>query len=315
MDLIHRGLTETKGVPQSFDRNVYSDLVPVLEAISHRLRRAMNLDSHAVDLLRLDSVHKVRTGEPHDPQRRRQNRRLMCFEIDGHPDLVRVLCGQALKPQDRQQANHTSRNELGGGSKTVVFGHACFGKRVHPASRTSEQTLAVAAHQRLPRHPKLHNFALTPNGAILADRMVNELQAVVAELGGETTLGRALRTTNDLQSAIREGFPQMVVGSVMNSSGLTLRQLSATLDLSPRSLQRRRHSGRLARYESDRIYRLARIVALAKQYIGDEDTATRWLKRPNRALGGQVPLELIDTELGARAVENALGRIAYGGVS
>ncbi len=145
--------------------------------------------------------------------------------------------------------------------------------------------------------------------------MVNELQAVVAELGGEIALGRAVRTTNDLQAAIREGFPQMVVGRVMHSSGLTLRELSATLDLSPRSLQRRRHSGRLARYESDRIYRLARIVALAKQYIGDEDAATRWLKRPNRALGGQVPLELIDTELGARAVENALGRIAYGGVS
>ncbi len=145
--------------------------------------------------------------------------------------------------------------------------------------------------------------------------MANELQAVVSELGGERSLGRTLRTHNDLRSAIREGFPQEVVGSVMHSSGLTLKELSATLDLSPRSLQRRRHQGRLARYESDRLYRLARIVALAKQYIGDAETATRWLKRPNRALGGGVPLELIDTELGARAVENVLGRIAYGGVS
>lgn len=145
--------------------------------------------------------------------------------------------------------------------------------------------------------------------------MVEELQAVVAELGGEKVLGRTLRSTNDLQTAIREGFPQKVVGSVMNSAGLTLKQLSASLDLSPRSLQRRRQTGRLARYESDRLYRLARIVALAKQYIGDEEAATRWLKRPNRALGGQIPLELVDTELGARAVENVLGRIAYGGVS
>ena len=124
-------------------------------------------------------------------------------------------------------------------------------------------------------------------------------------------MGRTLRTDNDLRSAIREGFPQKVVGSVMNSAGLTLKELSATLDLSPRSL----HQGRLARYESDRLYRLARIVALAKLYIGDEETATRWLRRPNRALGGNNPLELIDTELGARAVENVLGRIAFGGVS
>jgi putative toxin-antitoxin system antitoxin component (TIGR02293 family) len=149
----------------------------------------------------------------------------------------------------------------------------------------------------------------------MGDRMADELQAVIAELGGDATLGRTLKTTSDLQAAIREGFPQKVVGSVMNSAGLTLRQLSATLDLSPRSLQRRRHTGRLARYESDRLYRLARIVALAKQYIGDEEAANRWLKRPNRALGGHIPLELIDTEPGARAVENVLGRIAYGGVS
>jgi putative toxin-antitoxin system antitoxin component (TIGR02293 family) len=147
------------------------------------------------------------------------------------------------------------------------------------------------------------------------DRMAEELQAVIAELGGEKVMGRALRTNNDLRSAIREGFPQKVVGSVMNSAGLTLKELSATLDLSPRSLQRRRVQGRLARYESDRLYRLARIIALAKRYIGDEKAATRWLKRPNRALGGDVPLQLIDTELGARAVENILGRIAFGGVS
>ena len=91
-----------------------------------------------------------------------------------------------------------------------------------------------------------------PSGAIMDDRMADDLQAVIAELGGEKVLGRALRTDNDLRSAIREGFPQKVVGSVMNSAGLTLKELSATLDLSPRSLQRRRHEGRLAPYESDR---------------------------------------------------------------
>lgn len=145
--------------------------------------------------------------------------------------------------------------------------------------------------------------------------MVNELSAVVEELGGSGVLGRKMSTESDLQSAIREGFPQKVVGKVLEAAGLTLKELAAALDLSPRSLQRRRHEGRLARYESDRLYRLARIVALAKEHTGDERTATQWLKRPNRALGGRTPLELVDTEIGARAVENVLGRISYGGIS
>jgi putative toxin-antitoxin system antitoxin component (TIGR02293 family) len=145
--------------------------------------------------------------------------------------------------------------------------------------------------------------------------MVNELHSIVAELGGKTALGRALKTEGDLQSAIREGFPPGVVEKVMDSAGLTLKELAVSLDLSPRSLQRRRQRGRLALYESDRLYRLARIVALAKHYIGDDEAAARWLKRPSRALGGRSPLELVDTELGARSVEDVLGRIAYGGVS
>jgi putative toxin-antitoxin system antitoxin component (TIGR02293 family) len=145
--------------------------------------------------------------------------------------------------------------------------------------------------------------------------MVNELQAVVQELGGEQALGRRLASDRDLRDAIRQGFRPAVVEELMRASGLTLKELAAALDLSPRSLQRRRRTGRLARYESDRLYRLARIIALSREYLGDDERALRWLKHPNRALGGIAPVTAIDTELGARQVENVLGRIAYGGIS
>jgi putative toxin-antitoxin system antitoxin component (TIGR02293 family) len=146
-------------------------------------------------------------------------------------------------------------------------------------------------------------------------QMVNELNAVVKELGGRQTLGRNLTTMGELKEAIREGFPPAVVEQLMSSSGLTLKELADALDLSPRSLQRRRRSGRLARFESDRLFRLARIVAFAHQALGGAELAARWLKRPNRALAGSTPVSVIDTELGARQVENVLGRIAYGGIS
>lgn len=145
--------------------------------------------------------------------------------------------------------------------------------------------------------------------------MANELQAVVEGLGGEQTLGRPLSSERDMREAIREGFRPAVVEELMRASGLTLKELATALDLSPRSLQRRRRTGRLARYESDRLYRLARIVALADEFLGDHERAVRWLKHPNRALGGIPPIAAIDTELGARQVENILGRIAYGGIS
>jgi putative toxin-antitoxin system antitoxin component (TIGR02293 family) len=167
------------------------------------------------------------------------------------------------------------------------------------------------------RQPLRSTSALTPRDKCRYNKrqMVNELRAVVKELGGRTILGRNLASQRDLCKAIREGFPHAVVEEVMKSSGLTLKELAESLDLSPRSLQRRRRSGRLARFESDRLYRLARIVALAQQSLGDRDNAVRWLKRSNRALGGIAPVSAMDTELGARQVEDVLGRIAFGGIS
>ena len=60
---------------------------------------------------------------------------------------------------------------------------------------------------------------------------------------------------------------------------------------------------------------MARLLALARESLGDGSRANRWLKRSNRALGGVAPIAAVDTELGARQVENLLGRIAYGGIS
>jgi putative toxin-antitoxin system antitoxin component (TIGR02293 family) len=57
---------------------------------------------------------------------------------------------------------------------------------------------------------------------------------------------------------------------------------------------------------------MARVFASAVELIGDEEKAIQWLGTPNRALGGERPLDQLDTDMGARMVEDILGRIAYG---
>ena len=46
--------------------------------------------------------------------------------------------------------------------------------------------------------------------------------------------------------------------------------------------------------------------------IGNAEKAVEWLRTQNRALGGKLPMDRLDTDLGAREVEDILGRIAYG---
>jgi putative toxin-antitoxin system antitoxin component (TIGR02293 family) len=63
---------------------------------------------------------------------------------------------------------------------------------------------------------------------------------------------------------------------------------------------------------SDRLLRYPCIAARAEEVFEDPQVARNWLKRPNRALVGEIPLELLDTETGAQQVDGILTRIEYG---
>ena len=47
-------------------------------------------------------------------------------------------------------------------------------------------------------------------------------------------------------------------------------------------------------------------------FEGETEAAGRWLNAPQRGLGGEVPLELAKTDIGARMVENLIGRLEEG---
>src|SRR5882724_4878717 len=64
--------------------------------------------------------------------------------------------------------------------------------------------------------------------------------------------------------------------------------------------------------EGDAIARLVRVTEEANKIFSDTDFAGQWLILPNPVLNGRVPIELAETDAGAREVEAALTHIAYG---
>jgi putative toxin-antitoxin system antitoxin component (TIGR02293 family) len=138
--------------------------------------------------------------------------------------------------------------------------------------------------------------------------------AAIAEvLGGRRVLHKVVRKPDDLAQLIRNGLPAGSVTALAERLDLRNAALSRKLGIPLRTLTRRLSEGsRLTAAESDRMVRLARVYASAVEMIGDEEKAVQWLRTPNRALGGERPLDQLDTEVGARAVEDILGRIAYG---
>jgi putative toxin-antitoxin system antitoxin component (TIGR02293 family) len=141
--------------------------------------------------------------------------------------------------------------------------------------------------------------------------MQTELIAEV--LGGRKVLGKTVKKPDDLAELVRKGLPASSVRVLAEKLEVGNLALSRTLGIPQRTMTRRlSQRSRLTSAESDRTLRLARVFANAVEMIGDEQKAVRWLGAPNRALGGNRPMDQLDTDIGTRGVEDLLGRIAYG---
>jgi len=108
--------------------------------------------------------------------------------------------------------------------------------------------------------------------------------------------------------AVQAGLPVAAVDDLL-ARGLLNAEEVDRLVLPRRTLSHRRARGeRFTLDESDRLARVARVLAVAEDSFGSADKAGRWLRRPSRGLRGEVPLALVVTTDGARLVEDELTR-------
>jgi putative toxin-antitoxin system antitoxin component (TIGR02293 family) len=111
---------------------------------------------------------------------------------------------------------------------------------------------------------------------------------------------------------ITKGLPFSELETLRSEIDEPLESLARQLSISRSTLQRRRTERRLSPQESDRVMRFWRLLQHATRVFRDVERARQWLKFPQRGLGAAVPLDYASTEVGAREVENLLGRIEYG---
>jgi putative toxin-antitoxin system antitoxin component (TIGR02293 family) len=136
--------------------------------------------------------------------------------------------------------------------------------------------------------------------------------AIAERLGGQEVLRHEIRTDLELVEALLQGLPSASADSLVQGGGITADELYQ-LVIPRRTLALRKQRGQaLSPEESDRLARVARVLGLADETFVDSAKAHRWLRKPNRGLAGQVPLDLLATEAGARVVEQALVRLAHG---
>lgn len=144
-------------------------------------------------------------------------------------------------------------------------------------------------------------------------KQLTSRKTVVPGIPGTKLLGIKVRRQSELVGKVKDGFRFEHLLQLEKQSGLTRERIAQFAAIPPRTLARRQRQGQLSPEESDRLLRSARIFEMVIDlFEGDGDEARRWLLAPSAALGGASPLEFTSTEVGAREVENLIGRLEHG---
>ena len=114
-----------------------------------------------------------------------------------------------------------------------------------------------------------------------------------------------------LIALVRAGLPVSELDALQNILDVPIEKLAPKLGISKATLHRRKAAGRLEADESDRVVRFARLMGKAVEVFENEEAARAWMSSPQVGLGGETPLDYATTELGAREVQNLLGRIDH----
>jgi len=119
-------------------------------------------------------------------------------------------------------------------------------------------------------------------------------------------------TLPEVIQEIENGLPVSAFNTIRDELEMNDRQLGEVIRVPKSTLAVRKKRGRFSFEESERLYRLQRLIEKAVDVLGDIEMARKWLKDKAYGLGDVSPLEYSRTEVGAREVERLLGRIEHG---
>ena len=134
-------------------------------------------------------------------------------------------------------------------------------------------------------------------------------------LGGMKVLGIEVKSERDLEKVILNGLPCSAIAKIVER--IYPGQTDKYYQLVPRStlVRRQKEGSPLSVEESQKAERVARVFSFAVEVWGDEAKAREFMTKSHPMLDNRTPFEASLNELGARQVEQILGRLMFGSVA
>jgi putative toxin-antitoxin system antitoxin component (TIGR02293 family) len=113
--------------------------------------------------------------------------------------------------------------------------------------------------------------------------------------------------------ALERGLPSSALAEIATVLGLPKARIIEGLKLVVRTItEREKKHERFSSMESERLYRVVRVRALAREIFSTDAAVADWMSGADRSLGNRTPLEMLATDLGAQKVENLLRAMMHG---
>lgn len=110
----------------------------------------------------------------------------------------------------------------------------------------------------------------------------------------------------------KEGMTKNKLESLKSKTDLNYEKLSIILSTTRATLINKKGTEAFSTSLSERILSIADLYSYGFEVFEDETKFREWIRRPNQALGGKTPFELLDNQFGREEVKNLIGRIDHG---
>lgn len=124
--------------------------------------------------------------------------------------------------------------------------------------------------------------------------------------------GKPRKRNDQLVDIGPRSVPWSAVNAFSKRLGVEPAVLLRLIGITERTALRRRAEGYLKPDEADRLLRIGRVLEEATRVFGEESRAAGWLSDPSPMFYEAAPLQYLDSDGGAQAVMQEIGRIGYG---
>jgi putative toxin-antitoxin system antitoxin component (TIGR02293 family) len=119
-----------------------------------------------------------------------------------------------------------------------------------------------------------------------------------------------------LVNRAQNGISVSAFFDLLDISELTSSELSSLLNVSYKTMQRyQKENKKLSALNSEQVLKMIALYQKAEEVFGDLSSFNRWLRKPALGLGGQDPLQFMQTPGGIDLIREELLRIEFGALA